>query len=652
MSKHQTTNPQQACARAVKVSYGTPKKALVNIDEAIAAKSFHPHIPLTPGEIKKGDAAAALKTAAHVGHYTYRLGEQYHFHMETQTAMAVKKPDGFGLHVYAASQAPTMAAAEIASALADLQSADVEVETTRCGGAYGGKIFNSFKAPCYTAAVCHKLDRPTKLVMEIDDNFNNMGMRASWRFDAEVGYDSDGSIIAVRGTFYCNTGIHSLELADISNFVVESCDNCYYIENWDCKVVLVKTDTPPNTPCRGPGFVPGVFFGEQIVASVAAATNLSEDAVRAKNYYEVNSVTPYGDVLSHWSNMTTILKRLAESSDYTARVAATNAFNAANTWTKRGISLTPVKYGMTYQHLVGLYSFNCLIDARADGSVLLSSSGVEVGQGLLTKVAEMLTYKVGVPESLIRLQSNNTTVVGDLGSLTGYSTTSELCILACENACDKLNAAFAPVRKSLPAGATWKQVAAQAAKMGVEMKAKANSRKNEPKAKEGQADLYQCYCAAVSEVEVDCLTGEVSMLRSDILYDAGRSLNPLVDVGQVEGGYLMGVGYALTEDMGARLPDGNRRVHNTWEYHVPTIADIPQVWNTGLLKGIPNPVGVMKTKATAEPPVCLGVGAVKSVSNAISAFNKQPFVATDLPLPVDARQQGCVKAARAAFTFT
>ena len=638
--------PLQALARAVEVTYTNTKTPIVDIDEGISKRDFFTDLTFEEkAHLKKGDAKTGLANAQHADEVMFRLGEQYHFYMESQTAMAMPKGDGIGLKVYAATQAQGIVAAEVASAVGGLTAADIQIETTRCGGAYGGKIFNSAKPACWAAIVAHKTKRPAKIVMEIDDNFNNMGQRCPWRFDAKVGYNDDGKISAVEGTFYVKAGYADIDASASCPDVTTDCDNCYDIPNWkvDCKIV--KTQTPPGTSCRGPGFVPAVFFAETLISHVAAKTNLSEEAVRAANYYKPNAVTPRGATLSHWANMTTILERLTASSKYTERMNEVGAFNAANTFVKRGISLTPVKYPFSY----ALYEFEVLVRCQKDGSCMVWSTGVELGQGLLTKVAETLCYNVGIPEELIRLQASDTSVVENLLSITGSSTSSELCCLAMENASATLNAILAPVRKSLPGTPTWQEIAAQADKMGVSMVAKGKSNENKPASH--KPNQYQSYSAGIHEVEVDCLTGEVSLLRTDILFDAGRTVNPIIDVGQIEGGYLMGVGYALTEEMGRDAKTGHRTVENTWEYHVPSVADIPQTWNTGILKGIPNPDGIMKTKATAEPPVCIGVGIVKSVSNAVTAFNNAPHIQTELPFPVDQRQQACQDMAQAQFTF-
>eukprot|EP01061_Rhynchopus_euleeides_P002784 TRINITY_DN12144_c0_g2_i2.p2 TRINITY_DN12144_c0_g2~~TRINITY_DN12144_c0_g2_i2.p2 ORF type:complete len:1308 (+),score=591.63 TRINITY_DN12144_c0_g2_i2:88-3924(+) len=640
-------SPQHAteCARAVSVNYTSTKAPLVDIDEAITKKSFF--TTLVDGHLVHGDVAKAFSEAEHVEDVVFRLGEQYHFYMESQTAMTTLKSDGIGLKVYSATQFQSVLATEVAATVEGLAAADITVETTRCGGAYGGKIYNSLRPACWSAVVAHKEKRAAKIVMEIDDNFANMGQRPPWRFDVKVGYGSNGKITAVYGTFYVRVGHSELDaVSNSANDATKDCDNCYNIPNWNVTVRYVKTNTPPSTACRGPGFVPAVFFAETLIAHVAGATGLTEDAVRAANYYKTNELTPNGSKLTHWQNFQTILSRLTTSSQYTDRIKAVQAYNAANMWTKRGLSLTPVKYPFSYSKVV---EFEVALQGHSDGSMMVWSSGIEVGQGLLTKVAEVVSLTLGMPEELIRLQPSDTSVAALLGSITGGSTTSELCCLAAENASAKLNRELAAVRKSLPATATWQEISAQAFKMGINMKVHGTSDPNQPA--KVTPTQYQSYCAGIHEVEVDCLTGEVSLLRSDILYDAGRAINPLIDVGQIEGGYLMGVGYALTEEMGRDSTTGLCKVNNTWEYHVPSAADIPQVWNTGLLKGIPNPDGAMKTKATAEPPVCLGTGIVHSVSAAVSAFNSKAHVQTALPFSVDLRQQACSAQAVSHYTF-
>eukprot|EP01064_Diplonema_japonicum_P028848 TRINITY_DN4530_c0_g1_i1.p1 TRINITY_DN4530_c0_g1~~TRINITY_DN4530_c0_g1_i1.p1 ORF type:complete len:1308 (+),score=298.54 TRINITY_DN4530_c0_g1_i1:48-3926(+) len=630
-----------ACAKAVVVQWGATQPPLVDLDEAIANKSFFPAVDVLPQRIERGNVKKAFEACDKVTTGQFKMKEQYHFHLETQTCLATHTPDGIGLKMYSATQAPSYAVTQVETVCGGLTAADISVETLRCGGSYGGKSFNAYRVAALTSVIAKKYRSPAKTVLEIDDNMKSMGMRCPWRCDYKVGYNIDGTIQAIEATYYVEAGNANTEVSNGSKGLMTAFDNCYNIPNWDVNIKFVKTQVPANTTARGPGFIPGIHFMEQFISEVAAGTSLTEDAVRGKNYYNAGDETPYGDKLTYFGNMKTILQRLSKSSDFGARMKQVDTWNSQNKWIKRGISLTPVKYAMDWIHLFGVLAggFKTMVAVKPDGSVQVTTSGVEMGQGLATKVAEVVAYSLGCPEGMIRLQPTDTNVVGDIASLTGYSTSSELCCLAAQNSCAKINEHLAPVKKSLPAGATWQQIVAQGTKMGVKMEAKENDDNKPPKVK---GDQYQSYSAVVHEVELDVLTGEVSVLRSDMLLDAGRSINPLIDIGQLEGGYLMGLGYALTEDLYRDHDSGLRKdVHNTWEYHVPSAADIPQAWNSGLMKGTTNPNGILGTKATAEPPVALGVSICKAVNQAVSAARGAAYVSPSLPFPVDSRMMAC-----------
>ena len=619
-------------ARAVDVTYTSVKQPIISVDQAVEHRSFH--FQIDPPHVHKGDASKAISNSPHKVTSKSYCAQQYHFHMETQSCMAKVNSSGKGIHVYVSTQAPSLCAAQVQAATG-LLSGDVTVETPRCGGGYGGKLFNSFKGACITAALTKQFRKPSKMVMALEENMRNMGTRFDWRFDYSVGFQDDGTITGVEATFYTNCGYFDIDASQSSGLVMSAFDNCYNIPNWKVEHRLCKTDVPPGTSMRGPGYVPGVYFIESIIDRVSSELNITPDAVRQKNFYKPGDVTPYGMTLSQFSNMDTLFSDLKQTYGNIRKSA--DAFNAANLFTKKGVCMVPVKYGMNWANLEGLYSFMVDINIQADASIAMTASGVELGQGLAVKVSQVISHQLGAPQSLITNDATSTKVVNDIGSLTAYSTTSELCCAAALNACAELNKVLAPVRKSLPPTATWTDVVKQAITMGVKLHAKASS-KDKPTIH--KPDQYNSYCAAVIEVQLDTLTGEIKLPSINIAYDAGKSINPMVDRGQVEGAFMQGLGYVLTEEISRNPTTGVRTARNTWEYHVPSVADTPENWST-LLTNITNPDGILSSKATGEPTVCLGAGVAFAVADAIRASGEKTYTASSIPIPVADRMLGC-----------
>jgi len=634
-------------APLVKVVYDTSKSPapILNLQDAIEKKSFFPKVDnpaLVPiGPFVVGDVDKALSQAKHVIKNSVAVETQYHFTMETQTTLAVPKED-MGMHLQSSTQWPAIVQHLVARIL-NLGDSKITVDVKRIGGAYGSKITRATWAAAAAAVAANKLNKPVHVTMDLADNMKMIGKRHPFQCDYQVGFDDTGKISALKMTYYADGGCSFDSTPGTMDMALTTADNCYYFPNYRVEGIDCYTNLPSNTSCRAPGCVPSIFFVESVVEAVADYLQTSPDVIKPLNFYQKNQVTPYGQSLPYF-NLSSLWNQLMSSCNYANRLKSVNDYNAKNLWTKRGISLVPLKYGITWAARYG-----CDVNIYMDGTVGIIHSGVESGQGINTKVAQCAAYTLGVPLDLVSVYTTNTHSTPNTDP-TGGSITSGLNSKAVMEACDVLNKRLAPLRNLLKGSGkstssedlkeTWQQLITKAYNAGVELKASAwvNVQSNEP-------FNYNSYGVTCTEVEVDILTGDTQIVQTDILFDCGISLNPDVDIGQVEGAFVMGIGYYLTEHLEIDQTTGELLSDGTWEYKPPSQKDIPIVFNVALLKDAPNPVGILKSKASGEPPLCMSCAVFFAVKNAIKAARKDaglsPIFDLNPPALVSKIQQSC-----------
>jgi len=378
---------------------------------------------------------------------------------------------------------------------------------------------------------------------------------------------------------------------------------------------------------------------ETIMEHVAKTLQVTPDSVRFANMYQQGQVTPYGQPIQYCS-LTDLWNSLYQNSSYAQRLAAVQAFNAANRWRKRGISIAPNKYGLGWS---GAFYGVLVSISAADGTIVISMGGCESGQGADTKVAQACAYFLGVPLSLIRLQPTDS-FINPNNMCTGGSITSEICVLAVQNACETLNTRLNAVKQTMT-NPTWQELVAQCYNVGVDISAKGWAAPLNPGTNTPYA--YNSYGVVANEVELDVLTGEIQVLQTDILFDCGQSLNPMIDVGQVEGGFMMGLGYFLTEELIYDPETGALLTNGTWEYKPPSVLDIPIVLNVTLLPNAPNPLGVLRSKASGEPPLAMAANVLFAIKQAVEAAlgeigQDNFYFALNAPATVDSVQTSCL----------
>eukprot|EP00897_Mesotaenium_endlicherianum_P009379 jgi/Mesen1/846/ME000112S10986 len=534
----------EAAAKLVEVAYSDEQAPILTIADAVAANSFF--------EDSKRDlhigSANAINDAEVVIEGEVGVGHQYHFHMETQRAVCVPGEDG-GMAVHSSTQHPSLVQQVVATALGVAQH-KVTVSVKRVGGAFGSKINRCVPVAMACALAADIVRKPVRLILSLDTNMQNVGGRSPYLCKYKVGATRAGKITAFHLRVFNNHGAHyDIDYPDMSTFLY-FLDNVYKVPNWDVELICARTNLPACTYMRGPGYVESVFIMESMVEHVATALGLPPDQVRAANLYGEGDTSIMGQRLTN-CNARLVYDTIKASSEYEERAKSVAAFNEGSRWVKRGLSLVLSKYGFAWADM----QFMALVSIYPDGSVKILQTGCELGQGLEIRVTQVAAYTLGqvaeggCPLDEIRLGATSTDV-SIHGDCTGGSTTSELCAMAVQQACRLLVDRLKPVA-ALAAAArngqrlAWAQLISSAVTAGVDLQAR--GRVHQGPSPDGDFQ-YMSYGASVTEAEVDILTGDTRLLRCDLLLDCGKSLNPAVDIGQVQGAYVMGLGYFLTEE--------------------------------------------------------------------------------------------------------
>ncbi|KAK7469496.1 hypothetical protein BaRGS_00036475 [Batillaria attramentaria] len=570
-------------ASMVKVTYTDVQPVVVELREGIEKKSFFPG---QPPAIVTGNPDQAIRESARRVTGTLETGIQYHFHMETQTTRCVPSDDG-GMDVQSATQSACQTAMIVAGVLGIPQSS-VTVEVKRVGGAFGAKSSRSYIVAGACAWAAGVMGRPVRMKLDLHTNMKSIGKRPGYLAQYEVGCTEEGQLNGLRVTVYADCGFSDQDVAPI----IGGLDN----------VVL-----------------PAAVIMESIMDHVAKYLNKDPTDVRKLNLYQKGQTTPTGTVLEY-CNIRDIVSQLETSSELVARQQEVTQFNQANRWKKRGLSMVPVRYhiGIEHQHFSVLVSIY-----HMDGTIAIQHGGIEMGQGINTKVAQVCAYELGVPLSLIRVK-RNTTIANANSKGSNASTASGLNCMGVIQCCQILKSRMDPIRQKMDKP-TWQQLVAECYAENVDLTVQAYT---DP----GPPGYYNVYAAAVTEAEVDVLTGQSQIVRTDILYDCGESLSPDVDIGQMEGAFMIGVGYLLSEKMkydsttGAVLTDG------TWDYKPPMPKNLPVDFRVALLKNAPNPVGVLGSKASGEPPAVTACSTLLAVKHAVEAARAEIGQDTFFPL--------------------
>lgn len=630
---------RRAASRAREVIRATARPPVLTPQQAHAAQQY----VVPPMHLQRGDAAAAIAAAPQRMKRSFDVGGQEHFYLEGQISYALPQ-EGGGMKVLCSTQHPSEMQHLVAQALQRPAHA-VQVECRRMGGGFGGKESQSALFACVAAVAAARLRRPVKLRLDRDDDFLVTGRRHCFHYEAEVGFDDAGRILGAELTMVSRAG-HS---ADLSGPVMTRAlchfDNAYWLPAVAVHGYSGRTNTQSSTAFRGFGGPQGAFAIEVLLDSVARVLSLDPLQVRRANFYGQgsNNVTPYGQVVDD-NIIHELVDELERDSGYAERRTAVAAFNAASPVLQRGLALTPLKFGIAF-NVTHLNQAGALVHVYTDGSVLVNHGGTEMGQGLNTKVAQVVAHELGLPCERVRCTATDTHKVANT-SATAASTGSDLNGKAAQDAARRIRerlAAFAAARWGGSAdevcfadGEVF--VGGQSIAFAEVVNGAYLARVQlwsdgfyatpglswDRQTMQGHPFHYYAYGAAVSEVVVDTLSGEWKLLRADLLHDAGRSLNPALDIGQIEGAFIQGMGWLTMEELVWHPADGSPRAgllltHAPSTYKIPTANDCPPVVNTRLFDR-PNRVeSIHRSKAVGEPPLLLPFSVFFAIRDAVSA---------------------------------
>jgi xanthine dehydrogenase large subunit len=618
------------------------KKGVVTYEElpAIltpqAARKAQSYV-LPPMRLARGDAQAAFERAPHTVKGELVVGGQEQFYLEGQIAYAIPQ-ENEGMLVQCSTQHPSEMQHVVAHALG-LHSHHVVVECRRMGGGFGGKESQSALWAAAAAISARLTGRPVKLRADRDDDMLVTGKRHCFHYEYEVGYDGDGRIVAAKVDMVSRAGYSADLSGPVATRAVCHFDNTYYLSDVDIRAACGKTNTQSNTAFRGFGGPQGAIAMEYVLDEVAR--NLGRDAldIRKLNFYgkEERNVTPYGQVIVD-NVIHELVDELEGSSDYRARRAAIEAFNKASPVLKKGLALTPVKFGIAF-NVTHLNQAGALVHVYVDGSILVNHGGTEMGQGVNTKVMQVVAHELGVDLARVRITATNTSKVANT-SATAASTGADLNGKAAQDAARRIRERLAAFAAKQHGGAAEEVrfsldtvfVNGQEIPFG-ELVAKAYLARTQlwsdgyyatpglswdPKTMTGRPFSYFAYGAAVSEVIVDTLSGEWKLLRADALYDAGKSLNPAIDIGQVEGAFIQGMGWLTTEELWWDAA-GSLKTHAPSTYKIPAVSDCPEDFRVRLFENRNVEDSIHRSKAVGEPPLLLPFSVFFAIRDAISS---------------------------------
>jgi xanthine dehydrogenase large subunit len=621
-----------AVARAVLDIASRPP--MLDIDAARAAGSF----VLPTVHVARGDAADALARAPHRLRGRATSGGQDHFYLEGQVALAIPR-EGRGMHVYVSTQHPGEVQLMVGHALG-IAAHDVVVECRRMGGGFGGKETQMSQFACIAAILARRTGRAVKLRLDRDTDMRATGKRHAFVHEYDVGFDATGRILALDLTLSSRCGFSADLSGPVNDRAVFHADNAYWLPDLAIHSYRCRTNTVSDTAFRGFGGPQGMFAIELVMDDVARRLGLDPLDVRKANLYgkDERNVTPYGMTIED-NIAPDIIAALETGSDYRARRARIAEWNRTSPVIRRGIALTPVKFGISFT-ATHYNQAGALVHVYRDGTVLLNHGGTEMGQGLFTKVQQVVAHALGVPLAQVRVSASDTSKVPN-ASPTAASSGSDLNGMAAERAALVLRerlAAFAASRF----GCTAADVAfrdgvvvagrttlpfAELARLAyfARIPLFAAGFYATPKVHydrqtlTGRPFFYFAYGAAVSEVAIDTLTGEQRLLRVDILHDTGRSLNPAIDRGQIEGGFLQGYGWLTMEELWWDA-QGRLGTHAPSTYKIPTAHDCPAALNVEFFAAPNREETIHRSKAVGEPPLMLALSAFHALRDAIASI--------------------------------
>ena len=628
-----------------------PLPAILTIDDALAEQSY----VLPPVHVTRGDPAAAIASAPHRRRGRFACGGQDHFYLEGQIALAIPRERG-GMHVFTSTQHPGEVQHMVARALR-MADHDVVVECRRMGGGFGGKETQMSLYACVAAILARRTGRAVKMRLDRDDDMRSTGKRHAFQYAYDVGFDAQGRILGLDVTLASRCGFSADLSGPVNDRAVFHVDNCYWLPDVAIHSYRCRTNTVSDTAFRGFGGPQGMFAIETILDDIARTLALDPLDVRKVNLYGTTerNVAPYGMTVED-NIAPELIAALETRARYRERRRAIAAWNRNSPIVKRGIALTPVKFGISFT-ATHYNQAGALVHVYRDGTVLLNHGGTEMGQGLYVKVQQVVAQVLGVPLAAVRVSASDTSKIPN-ASPTAASSGSDINGMAARIAADTLRerlAGFAARRfgcasadivfESGTVHAGTQQIAFADlvdAAYHARIQLSATGFYATPKIHYDRATLsgrpffYFAYGAAVSEVAIDTLTGEHRLLAVDILHDVGASLNPAIDRGQVEGGFIQGWGWLTMEELYWNA-DGALATHAPSTYKIPTAHDVPWRFDIAFHDAPNREETIHRSKAVGEPPLMLALSGFHALRDAIASVADDRLV-PELSAPATAER--------------
>ena len=630
-----TNNLAKKAALKVKIDLKI-SKPIVSIEEALKKKSF----VLKPKHLTRGDIKDGFKKSDNILKGKLYSGGQDHFYLEGQIAMTIPQEDNNFL-VYSSTQHPSETQQIIGKVLKQNYNS-IHVIVRRIGGGFGGKETQSFLFAAITSIAAKKLSKPVKLRVDRDDDMIMTGKRHDFLFDYEVGFNNSGEILALKIMMASRCGISPDLSGAINDRAIYHIDNAYFLPNIEINSYRCKTNTVSNTAFRGFGGPQGMFCIENIIENIAQKLNREASEIRKINFYKdkIKNTTHYGMKITD-NVIEDIFNKLIKKSNYKKRKVEIDNFNKKNKVLKKGIAITPVKFGISFT-TTHLNQGGALVHIYTDGSIHLNHGGIEMGQGLMTKLALVASNEFGLNYEHIKISSTDTEKVPNT-SASAASATTDINGAAIVNAINNIksglnefiydnfktnskikyenNFVYFDKRKI-----SFKELINTAYLNRIPLSSsgfyKTNKINVNTKTLQGRPFLYFTYGAAVTEVIIDKLTGENKILQVDIIHDVGNSINKRIDKGQIEGGYIQGLGWLTTEEVSWKS-NGVLTTHSPSTYKIPTAGETPFKFNVEIYdRGFNKEKVINRSKAVGEPPFMLAISSFIALKDAVYNANK------------------------------
>ncbi|NXJ01685.1 AOXB oxidase, partial [Psophia crepitans] len=625
-------------AEKVKIVY-EDLEPILTIKDAIKHNSYITE----ERKIEKGNIEKGFKSADEIIEGELHVGGQEHFYLETNSVFVIPRVEDKEMDVYVSTQHATDVQELVASAL-NLQSNKIMCHVKRVGGAFGGKITKPSLFAVIAAVAANKTGRPVRFALERNMDMLVTGGRHPFFGKYKVGFMNDGRIIAADFQCYINGGCTKDESELVIEYIVLKVDNAYNIPNLRVRGHACKTHLPSNTAFRGFGFPQAGLFVETCIVAVATQTGLPHEKVREINMYKGVNLTSFKEEFDA-KNLWKCWEECLDKSDYYSRKVMVEEFNTKNYWKKKGIAIIPMKFSVgfnaTYFHQAG-----ALVHIYIDGSVLVTHGGIELGQGIHTKMLQIASRELKIPLSYIHFCETSTTTVPN-GKYTAGSVGTEINARAVQDACQILWKRLDPIRRDNPNG-KWEDWISEAHKKSISLSAtgyfKGYVTNMNWDTEKGHAFPYFLFGVACSEVEIDCLTGAHKNIRTDIVMDACFSINPAIDIGQIEGAFIQGVGLYTLEKL-YFSPEGEQLTLGPDTYKIPAICDIPEQFRVYLLPNSRNSIAIYSSKGMGEAGFFLGSSVFFAIRDAVAAARKERGLPLDFtlnsPLTVERIRMAC-----------